>query len=68
MRSTDDTSADGFVTVRALADDWQTSSRTVLRLIADGALPAHRIGRQLRIRRSDVADYLDRVRTGARAS
>lgn len=41
----------------------RVNARTVYRLIKDGSLPAVRIGRQWRIRRSDLDAWLDGQRT-----
>jgi excisionase family DNA binding protein len=41
------------------------NARTVYRLIRTGELPAVRIGRQWRIRRSDLDTWLDRQRPAA---
>jgi excisionase family DNA binding protein len=41
--------APAFLTVQELAARWKTSPRTVRRLIADGRLQVHRIGRLVRI-------------------
>jgi excisionase family DNA binding protein len=38
-----------FLTVKELADRWKTSPRTIWRMIADGRLRVHRIGRLVRI-------------------
>jgi excisionase family DNA binding protein len=53
-------------------DDWLTkedaarviavSAKTIQRFVADGALPAYRAGRSLRIRRSDLNEFM--VRSG----
>ncbi|WP_431840472.1 helix-turn-helix domain-containing protein [Gordonia hongkongensis] len=42
-------------TIQQVADHEQVSVKTVRRWIADGRLPAHKIGpRQIRVRRQDV--------------
>ncbi|WP_423891371.1 helix-turn-helix domain-containing protein [Bradyrhizobium sp.] len=46
-------------TISQTAEILQTSERTVQRLIADGRLRAHRIGRLVRITDDDVAALLD---------
>jgi len=43
----------------AVASELDVSIRTVERLISRGDLPALRIGRQLRVRRSALEAYLD---------
>jgi excisionase family DNA binding protein len=45
-------------TIEEAAELFNTSSRTVRRLIASGALPVHRIGRLVRISEQDIAVFL----------
>ncbi len=49
MASNSNQSSATFLTVRELADRWKTSQRTIWRMIADGRLRVHRIGRLVRI-------------------
>lgn len=44
--------------VAEVAERLRVGSRTVRRLIAAGALPAHRIGRLIRIGEEDLRHYL----------
>ncbi len=56
----------------AAEDDWLGTKeaarllgvvpRTLYRLIDDGDLPAYKIGRVIRLRRSDIAAFLERSR------
>lgn len=48
-----------FVTVNEVAQLMRVSKMTVYRLIAQGDLPAVRIGRTYRIREEDVHRYLE---------
>ena len=48
--------------VDAIAARFDLSAKTVRRLIANGELVAHRIGRQLRISETDAAAFLARRR------
>ena len=41
--------AEGLLTARQVAENWQVSERTVRRLIADGRLRVVRVGRAVRI-------------------
>ena len=41
--------AEGVLTVRQVAENWQVSERTVRRMIADGRLRVVRVGRAVRI-------------------
>jgi excisionase family DNA binding protein len=41
--------AEGLLTVRQVAENWQLSERTIRRMIADGRLPIKRLGRAVRI-------------------
>ena len=47
-----------FLTVQEVAKLIRVSSMTVYRLIKAGDLPAIRVGKNFRIRRSDVESYL----------
>ncbi len=42
------------------ADFMRVSTRTVTRLIKSGDLTAHKVGRQWRIARTDLQDFLNR--------
>ena len=52
-----------FYTVKELAELLAVNPMTIYRLIDRGELPVHTIGRAKRFRRSDIEDYLQRVRT-----
>jgi excisionase family DNA binding protein len=45
-------------TIDETAGLFNTSSRTVRRLIDSGALPVHRLGRSVRIADADIAEFL----------
>jgi excisionase family DNA binding protein len=51
-----------FLTTREVLRYLKVNARTIYRLIRTGELPAVRIGRQWRFRRSDLDDWLDRQR------
>jgi excisionase family DNA binding protein len=53
------------MTVAEVASAMRVSTMTVYRLIRSGELHATRIGRGLRVARSDVERYLARGRVGA---
>lgn len=57
----------GWLGTREAAEELGISLRTLYRLIDDGAIVAYQIGRNLRIRRSDLDAFLEsaRVRPGA---
>lgn len=46
--------ADPAYTVSELAEMWNVHNRTVLRAIADGRLPAFRVGRDWRVKACEV--------------
>ena len=46
--------------VKEVADAMKVSTTTIYRLIADSDLPATRVGKAWRIRKSDVEIYLKR--------
>ena len=48
----------GFMTVNEVASLLRVSNMTVYRLITAGEIPAARIGKSYRIRRTDVDKYL----------
>lgn len=48
----------GFMTVNEVASLLRVSNMTVYRLINAGEMPAARIGKSYRIRRTDVDKYL----------
>ena len=50
---------DRLLTVAEVADHMRVSNMTVYRLIKGGALPAIRVGKNYRIRSSDLSAYLD---------
>ncbi len=45
-------------TIDEVAELFNTSTRTVRRLIDSGALPVHRLGRSVRISDADIAVFL----------
>jgi len=49
-----------FVTTEEVLSCLKVNPRTIYRLIRTGELPAIRIGRQWRFRRSDLDAFLDR--------
>ncbi len=54
-----------FLTTEEVLRYLKVTSRTIYRLIRIGELPAVRIGRQWRIRRADLDNWLNRRRSGA---
>ncbi|MBU8934159.1 MAG: helix-turn-helix domain-containing protein [candidate division Zixibacteria bacterium] len=51
-----------FYTVKELAALLELNQYTIYRMVDRGELPVHIIGNSKRFRRSDVEDYLSRVR------
>jgi excisionase family DNA binding protein len=49
---------DGFLTVEEVADAMRVSKMTIYRLIKSGQLAAIQVGKNYRIRESDVDRYL----------
>ena len=49
-----------ILTTEEVLDYLRVTPGTIYRLIRDGELPALRIGRQWRFRRSDIDEWLDR--------
>lgn len=56
---------DPFLTTEEVLGYLKTTPRTVYRLIRAGELPAIRIGRQWRFRRSDLDAWVERQRAFA---
>jgi excisionase family DNA binding protein len=57
-----------FLTTDEVLGYLKVNARTVYRLIRSGQLPAIRVGRQWRVRRSDLDAWLERQRVVARSS
>jgi excisionase family DNA binding protein len=57
---------DSFLTVAEVAELLKLNQQTVRNWIDQGSLPALRVGRRVRIRRSDFERLLEEGRTGAR--
>ncbi len=55
-----------FLTTDEVLEYLKVNARTVYRLIKAGQLPAIRIGRQWRVRRSDLDAWLERQRVVGR--
>lgn len=56
-------STTAFLTTEEVLSCLKVNPRTIYRLIKSGELPAVRIGRQWRFRRSDLDTWIDRHRT-----
>ena len=52
-----------FLTTEEVLGYLKVNPRTIYRLIRSGELPAIRIGRQWRFRRSDLNEWIDRQRS-----
>ncbi|MEW6059935.1 MAG: helix-turn-helix domain-containing protein [Actinomycetota bacterium] len=55
---------DRLLTVAEVADTMRVSNMTVYRLIKSGELPALRVGKNYRLRESDVDGYLAKRSVG----
>jgi excisionase family DNA binding protein len=60
MTTTDTGSNKALLTTDEVLGYLRVTPRTVYRLIREGELPAVRIGRQWRLRRTDIDHWLDR--------
>ena len=56
---------DGFLTTEEVLDYLQVNLRTVYRLIKAGKIPAVRVGRQWRFRKTDIDSWLESQRPGS---
>lgn len=54
-----------LLTVNEVANILRVSNMTVYRLVKGGQIPAIRVGKNYRIKESDVNDYLNRGSQGA---
>lgn len=52
-----------FLTIAQVAVDLQVGQRTVRRWIAEGTLPAYRVGGLIRVRTSDLNRFAKRVKS-----
>ncbi len=69
MPKTAEPTVDPLLTLEDVAERLGVHIRTLHRFVADGRLPAYRIGpRLVRIRTSDVEAFLEPVQTRASAS
>ena len=59
MEQTPAFGGDRLLTVAEVADHMRVSNMTVYRLIKAGSLPALRVGKNFRIRSTDLTAYLD---------
>lgn len=57
--------SDGFLTTEEVLDYLQVNLRTVYRLIKAGKIPAVRVGRQWRFRKTDIDAWLETQRPGS---
>jgi len=62
---TDSSPLPSFLTTDDVLGYLRVTPRTIYRLIRDGELPAVRIGRQWRFRRSDLDAWLERQRASS---
>ena len=62
---TSEASTSAFLTTEEVLSCLKVNPRTIYRLIKSGELPAVRIGRQWRFRRSDLDTWIDRQRTAS---
>lgn len=61
--------AHDWLTFQQFIDHWQVSKRTGRNWIAEGRIPAYRIGpHQIRLRRADVEALAERIPTAGGAS
>lgn len=50
-----------YLTLDTVAADYRLSTRTLRRRIAEGTLPAYRVGHQIRIRETDLHHLAERI-------
>lgn len=49
-----------FLTIAEVASMMRVSKMTVYRLVHDGVIPAHRVGRSFRLTERDVNEYIQK--------
>lgn len=57
---TNNADTDPLLTLDQTAERWQVSPRTVMRLIKDRKIKSVKIGKQIRLRLSDIIKYENR--------
>lgn len=62
MNNTDDE----IMTVNEVAQYLKISLITTYRLVQDGRIPAFKVGRNWRVKRSDLADFIEKQKRGER--
>ncbi len=50
--------ANALLSIQEVADRLNLSTKTIRRMIADGRLPSHRIGRSIRVQPGDLATLI----------
>ncbi len=68
MSQIDPTSEESYLTVAEVAETLKLNQQTVRNWIDQGALPALRVGRRVRIKRSDFERILEQSYSGAKAA
>lgn len=59
--------ADGWLSTREASEILGVTLRTLYRFIDEGALPAYKMGRVIRLRRNEVDQFIDSTRIQAGA-
>lgn len=54
-----------FMTVKEVASYLKTSTKTIQRLVLSGKLPAIRLGKQFRIDRKDLEEFIEKQKIKA---
>ncbi len=67
MSETKSLSQDRLELVSTLADEWRVTPQAIYQWVNDGRLPAHRLGRSVRIRRDDAEKFLEESATAKAA-
>ena len=57
---------DEIMTVNEVAQYLKISLITTYRLVQDGRIPAFKVGRNWRVKRSDLADFIEKQKRGER--
>ena len=57
---------DEIITVSEVAEYLKISEVTTYKLVQEGKLPAFKIGRHWRLKKSDLAEYIEKLKRGER--
>ena len=57
---------DEIMTIGEIAAYLKISEQIIIKLVKDGEIPSFRIGEHYRIKKSDIADFIEQLKQGKR--